>query len=639
MNFRQDINGLRAIAVLAVILFHFDPDWLPGGFAGVDVFFVISGYLMTSIIYRGLSNEQFRLLSFYVARGRRIIPALLVPCLVLLLAGWFTLLPPDYNSLGKHVAASVTFVSNMVYWKEASYFAAGAHEKWLLHTWSLSVEWQFYLIYPLCLMALKRLFGLKPLRWILLAGVVAGYALACYASSRSPDAAFFLLPTRAWEMMAGGLALLFPLTLAAAAARWLELAGVTLIATTYVLVGEENLWPGYLGILPVAGAVLVIAANRQSSLITNNRLFQWLGDISYSLYIWHWPVVVLLAYFGVLSDLPYQLAGIALSLACAQLSYQLVEQRMRKKTQVAWSRAWLGGAVTLCGVGMAVVATKGAITPARPVSVSERAAFLAEYAQKKTDLRLTHWIDKCNVTDALTSRGDANIDPQCITKSGNGGVFLWGDSHAEALSYGLRKALPPGTPFYQVTASGCRPSMTNDTELKGSYKIACEQATKLALANIAVLHPAVVVLAQQKEHEEKDWHALARKLKSLGAGQVVLVGPVPQWQPSLPAVIANRHWHDSSIAIVDDALDDDIMRTNTLLQHEEAGGKELTYVSLIDTLCEGESCEARVPDSDDLLLVDYGHLSAAGSLHVVKTVLLPHLQLQDETQVTRADSH
>jgi len=188
MNFRQDINGLRAIAVLAVILFHFNPAWLPGGFAGVDVFFVISGYLMTSIIYRGLSNDNLSVLQFYLARGRRIIPALLAPCLLLLVLGWFVFLPLDYAALGKHVAASVSFVSNMVYWKESSYFAAGAHEKWLLHTWSLSVEWQFYLLYPLCLLVLKRWFGLKSLRWLLLAGSVLGYGLACYASGERLDA-------------------------------------------------------------------------------------------------------------------------------------------------------------------------------------------------------------------------------------------------------------------------------------------------------------------------------------------------------------------------------------------------------------------------------------------------------------------
>ncbi|MET0126837.1 MAG: acyltransferase, partial [Pseudomonas caspiana] len=143
MDFRKDINGLRAIAVIAVLLYHFNPGWLPGGFAGVDIFFVISGYLITGIIVRNLDAGRFSLLAFYKSRARRIVPALAALCFVLLLAGWFYLLPQDYSELGKHIAASLGFVSNIVYWFEAGYFTPGAHEKWLLHTWSLSVEEQF----------------------------------------------------------------------------------------------------------------------------------------------------------------------------------------------------------------------------------------------------------------------------------------------------------------------------------------------------------------------------------------------------------------------------------------------------------------------------------------------------------------
>ena len=148
-SFRQDINGLRAIAVIAVVLFHFNASWMPGGFAGVDVFFVISGFLMTGIIFRGIEQENFSILKFYVARANRIIPALAVLCLVLLVFGWFYLTPLDYKALGKHAASSVAFLSNIIYWRESGYFDAASHEKWLLHTWSLSVEWQFYILYPL----------------------------------------------------------------------------------------------------------------------------------------------------------------------------------------------------------------------------------------------------------------------------------------------------------------------------------------------------------------------------------------------------------------------------------------------------------------------------------------------------------
>lgn len=155
MKFREDINALRAIAVASVVLFHFNHDWLPGGFAGVDVFFVISGFLMTMIIVKGLEKESFSILSFYEARVRRIIPALAVLCFVLMFLGLFLLSPIDYLNLGKHSAASLTFLSNIVYWTESNYFDSSSNEKWLLHTWSLSVEWQFYLIYPVVLVLLN----------------------------------------------------------------------------------------------------------------------------------------------------------------------------------------------------------------------------------------------------------------------------------------------------------------------------------------------------------------------------------------------------------------------------------------------------------------------------------------------------
>lgn len=158
MQFRFDINGLRAYAVIAVVIYHFNSQWLSGGFAGVDVFFVISGYLMTSIILKGISTENFSIMYFYMARAKRIIPALFIMCLAVLLLGWFILSPIEFKDLGKHTAASAGFVSNLIYWKESGYFAASSHSKWLLHTWSLSVEWQFYLIYPVLLVILSKVY-------------------------------------------------------------------------------------------------------------------------------------------------------------------------------------------------------------------------------------------------------------------------------------------------------------------------------------------------------------------------------------------------------------------------------------------------------------------------------------------------
>ncbi|MGF1721717.1 acyltransferase [Vibrio kyushuensis] len=210
MTFRYDINGLRAIAIIAVVLFHFNPMWAPGGFAGVDVFFVISGFLMTGIIFTGLEKSNFSLFKFYLARANRIIPALSILCLALLIFGWLYLIPQDYSILGKDVVSSMSFLSNIVYWTESGYFDNASSGKLLLHTWSLSTEWQFYFIYPIVLIVLNKIVPLECLKVLIAIGTVLGFIFSVVATVKWPDFSYYLLPTRAWEMMIGGMAFIYP---------------------------------------------------------------------------------------------------------------------------------------------------------------------------------------------------------------------------------------------------------------------------------------------------------------------------------------------------------------------------------------------------------------------------------------------
>ena len=327
MNFRTDINGLRAVALAGVVIFHFWKPALPGGFAGVDVFFAISGFLMTSIIFRGLERKSFRIFDFYLARARRIVPALAVLCAVLLSIGWFYLHPMDFGMLGKHALGSLSFLSNVVYLKEAGYFDEASEEKWLLHTWSLSVEWQFYIIYPIVLVALRKFLGLRALRYCLLIGTIASLVLCVYATQRWPSSSFFLLPTRAWEMLAGGLTFLYPLRFSVSAKKWLEATGMGLILLTYLGLSESVSWPGYWALLPVVGTLMVIAANRENSWLTGNAGLQWLGMVSYSVYLWHWPLVVWLNYSGNGTNPAWVVASVGLSVGLGALSFYMVESR------------------------------------------------------------------------------------------------------------------------------------------------------------------------------------------------------------------------------------------------------------------------------------------------------------------------
>jgi peptidoglycan/LPS O-acetylase OafA/YrhL len=324
MVFRNDINGLRAFAVISVVLFHFNADWMPGGFAGVDVFFVISGFLMTGIIFKGIESDSFSIIRFYIARANRIVPALALLCVVLLFFGWFQLTPLDYGSLGYHIVSSLSFTSNIIYWKEAGYFDVASHDKWLLHTWSLSVEWQFYIIYPLVLVGFKKIFSIEKVKTFVLVGTVVGFVFCVFATYKWPEASYFLLPTRAWEMMFGGIAYLYPISMDNAKKKAVERLGLALIIGSYFLISKDNYWPGYLALLPVLGTFLIISAQRDDSLITGNFFLQKIGMWSYSIYLWHWPLVVAIYYYSL--SYVFVFFALFLSFFLGFLSHRYVER-------------------------------------------------------------------------------------------------------------------------------------------------------------------------------------------------------------------------------------------------------------------------------------------------------------------------
>jgi len=324
--FRLDINGIRALAVLAVMLFHFNPNWLPGGFAGVDVFFVISGFLMTQIIFRGLEQNNFNLFAFYVARANRIIPALAFMCMVLLVLGVIYLSPLDLSSLARSTSYTLSFISNYQYLREVGYFAPVAQTQWLLHTWSLSVEWQFYLFYPVILMLFGRIMPLRWIKWMIAGMALIGFIMYLELSKYYAHAVFFSLHTRIWELLFGGLAYCFPVTLQSRWKRRCSWLGIGAICISFFTL-DQYILPGPMVLVPILGAYLVIIADTHNQLL-NHSISQTLGRYSYSLYLWHWPIVVA-AHVLDIPYLPYW--GIPLAFALAGLSYRLVEQFHWKK--------------------------------------------------------------------------------------------------------------------------------------------------------------------------------------------------------------------------------------------------------------------------------------------------------------------
>lgn len=429
--FRHDINGLRAWAVVAVVLYHFGVPGFAGGFVGVDVFFVISGFLMTGIIIAGLERGSFSLWGFYLARARRIIPALLVLCASLLVLGWFWLPNADYKMLAAHVGTAVAFISNLKFWREAGYFDAASHEKWLLHTWSLSVEWQFYILLPLGCLLLWHWFGKRGVKLALVAAGLLSLALSVYASVRWPGAAFYLLPTRAWEMLAGGL--VWWVTRAQPLPQqWTRLAeglGFALIVLAIVFFDAAMQWPGYLALVPVVGAMLVLAANRSNSWLTANPLARHLGTSSYSIYLWHWPLVVLLTYVGETTNSLWVVLGILGSLVLGELSLRGVENPARKgfarfgmwsqsgQLAVVTGAVGLAAVLVFIGIKFAHPSLNGRIDPAINIISGE-------------SLNVKPRRDDCFVGSGVTS-------PACIYGGVDIRAILIGDSHADAVSGGL----------------------------------------------------------------------------------------------------------------------------------------------------------------------------------------------------------
>ncbi|QIB49822.1 acyltransferase family protein [Pseudomonas sp. OIL-1] len=463
MHFRGDINGLRAIAVIAVMLFHFGVVGGQGGFVGVDVFFVISGFLMTGIIFSRLDSGRFSVWDFYKARAKRIVPALAFLCLCLFATGWVLLLPSAYEQLGKHVLGSLGFISNLMYWKEAGYFEQASHDNWLLHTWSLSVEWQFYLVYPIVIVALRKMVSLQQTRWLLILLALGSFALSVYASSRWPTSSFFLLPTRMWEMLAGGLVYLFPLAFAQRSSRVLELSGILLIVASVLAFSPETVWPGWLALIPVIGTVMVIYSARYESRITGNAVSQFMGRISYSVYLWHWPIAVWIYYFALEGEPFWIITGMAASILTGWLSFHYIENRVRHKSDspgLLQPGVGAAGAVVLaCSLATVTLAAQG-----YPSRVSD------EFRQATADLILPRRSNGWCFHNVETS-GSGEVNPvgqgglECLLGAADGQLqaLLFGDSfagHYGPFWHDLGKE--HSISINSVSTNWCYPSLAKD---------------------------------------------------------------------------------------------------------------------------------------------------------------------------------
>ncbi|RLQ22197.1 acyltransferase [Seongchinamella sediminis] len=372
-GYRPDIDGLRAFSIIAVVIYHAFPALLPGGFVGVDVFFVISGYLITGIIVDGQARGEFSALEFYRRRIQRIIPALLLVVTFCLVAGWWLLLPAEYTALGRQTAASAVFAPNILFWTEAGYFDTDSRLKPLLHLWSLGVEEQFYLLWPLLLLVGARL--QLPILLLVLGLLGTSFCLNILVTG-DRAASFFLPQFRAWELLLGAL-LAIPGARAGSRppGNGLALAGLVLLLAAVLLINRQAIFPGWWALLPTLGAALLILSAPGTAInrLLASRPLVFIGKISFPLYLWHWP---LLTFCRIMEQgepaAVIRLGAVLVSALLAWLSYRLVEQRLRYHPGRFTPLYLLAGLFSLGLAGLAITRLEG--LPQRTAEFNQAAA-------------------------------------------------------------------------------------------------------------------------------------------------------------------------------------------------------------------------------------------------------------------------
>ncbi|AXT69642.1 acyltransferase family protein [Vibrio sp. dhg] len=454
MQFRKDINALRALAVILVVVYHFNSTWVPGGFVGVDVFFVISGFLMTKIILQREEVNLSSLINFYIARLNRIVPALAFLCIALLVLGWFYFAGEEYETLAKHARYSLTFLSNQVYLGEAGYFAAASREKWLLHTWSLSIEWQFYLLYPIFIGIVLKLFSKARLSIAINTLLLISLFYCGYVSSSGDTSGYFMLSARAWEMLLGSWAVLYkPRRPYPAYVGWL------LVLSTALVINKDYIWPSLVTLLPTLGALIILWAN-QNNRVNDSYVVQKIGLYSYSIYLWHWPVVVLFYKLNLNTPL-WLFAGISLSLLLGGLSYHTVEQvrftkniHSAKRLLLQCKPLWI--ILILVGTTKFIAEENG--FPTRGTLEPELVELYGKLSKKT---QMSPFRSKCHI---VKYTGQQPKDA-CTFSSGVPEWAIIGDSHASELAFSLSEPLKKASKnLIQLTMSGCPPSYMQSEE-------------------------------------------------------------------------------------------------------------------------------------------------------------------------------
>lgn len=620
MRYRPEIDGLRAFAVVPVILYHAGIATFQGGYVGVDVFFVISGYLIASICATELAEGRFSFRRFYERRARRILPALYVVVAACFPAAWFWMEPNQYRDFAESVAAVVFFVSNILFWNQQDYFGQLADEKPLLHTWSLAVEEQFYLIFPLLLVLIWRL---RPqLRLVLLLAVAAvSLALSEYAWRVAPTANFYLGPTRAWELLAGVICALWrrdgASQLGPRSAKGLALLGLILICMAVFGFDAATPMPSVWGLVPVLGTCLILlhgAPDGIAGRLLTNRLTIGIGLISYSAYLWHQPLFAF-ARIRLLSEpgTGLMLGLCALTLVLAALQWRFVERPFRQRGAGGiGSQRQIFAASALGGVALVAAAALISNAEAYHRRLPEKANYFAGFATyaETPDHRLqTRW--ECFLNDDRDAVDLFDRDSCLHLAADKPNYLLLGDSHAAHLSLALREAYPDVN-WLQATSSGCRPFLNPAGEPR------CVALITDILHDFLPQHrlDGIVWSARWGASDAENMDATLAWLSGL-TDHVILIGPTMAYTSYQYEILRDAaRFGETDLSAVASRYIDDTRYPADQMARAAAEKYGARFVDILQVLCPDRKCRV-ISDTGTPMGFDRAHLTLPGSRTLV----------------------
>jgi peptidoglycan/LPS O-acetylase OafA/YrhL len=633
-NYRPDIDGLRAIAILFVVGYHAFPHLIPSGFVGVDVFFVLSGFLITSILLSDLAQHRFNLLTFYARRIRRLFPALLVVTTCCLAAGWLLLWPEEFRRLAKLTVAGAVFLTNFALWREANYFDAASDSKILLHLWSLAIEEQFYLIWPALIALTWRLrFGAF---FVLGAVFAASFLYGWSTTSTNQVAAFYSPAARVWELAGGAIVARLLLSapfrdlagVSARSSRALSLIGLTLIITSAFVITERDKFPGVWALMPVAGTCLATLAG--PSAWVNRRLLAcpvliWFGLISYPLYLWHWPLLAFandVMHHETSPGLRAMLLAAAIGLAW--LTYRYVEQPIRSAIPERKAAPVLGAAMLATAALGAVVLIQDGFPARFPDEKSAYALFFDRGSQRTIDeAKLINQLP-CNFysfDSSVPTKAPRTVDPGCYTRHSAKSVLILGDSNGADLYYGLDEALPKDVSLLLLYSSGCRVRAFSEVRIETDH---CDMANYFALERIKADPPDVVLMASYNSFDIDYIRGYSALIRSLGVKHVLVLGQRPHWRYDLHRIVLDEFWSYTP-HYIPGHLDDELHMLGRQFQSQLRADEPFEFVDQIQPFCNADGCLTYLGDDrrDGLITADTAHLRPAASAWLARRHLAP----------------